>query len=189
MTALAAAAPSVQLFAWYRIHDLPPGATVIGDENDLAFGVLDTAGAPKPARDALAHVVRLFGRPIRSLATRVATRPAGQPVEVHAFERSDAVVVILAWLPTPPLSPPAPEPPEPDRRTVRATVALPFVLRCAPSLHDAAGNKRPPPDWDEAAVHLDLEGASPAVVAIAAACRGPEKAITKTREGENTKIE
>ncbi len=100
--ALALASEAVERIAWYELRDLPPEEAVIGDVNNRHLGVLGTGGAErKPAFAALQLMGRLLGGRVRSLDDEArAARPLGSEAEVHAFERADGAVVVVAWLRT-----------------------------------------------------------------------------------------
>lgn len=93
LAALAVASRVPSLFAWYRIHDLPPDERVIGDENNHHLGLLDLQGRPKPALDAFRLAARLLARPLRvARDARV-----GDRVEI-VLERDDGGATVVAWL-------------------------------------------------------------------------------------------
>jgi hypothetical protein len=98
---LALTRPEVSLLAWYELKDPPPGAPVIGDDNNRHLGVAFSDWRPKPALAALALVERIFGRGFRRLDDRLrVARPPGARAEVHAFLTTAHQAVIVAWLPT-----------------------------------------------------------------------------------------
>jgi hypothetical protein len=102
---LARAGGKLSLTAWYRINDLPSTEGVIGDDHNRHLGILDVAGAPKPAFWAMRHLSRLFDRPVRSVDAAVRVeRPAGSQSEVHAFERRDGTRLVFGWLRSPAVS-------------------------------------------------------------------------------------
>ncbi|HVX84363.1 MAG TPA: cellulase family glycosylhydrolase [Phycisphaerae bacterium] len=77
--ALAASTGQVDLFAWYRINDLPDGVNVIGDVNNRHLGILDTQGRPKPAFDAFRRASHSFSLPARLPANAAKScRPRGK---------------------------------------------------------------------------------------------------------------
>lgn len=93
------ASGKVSLVAWYRINDLPHTQEVIGDVNNRHLGVLDEVGKPKPALRALNYFNSLFAAGFRCLDQEVrVTKIIGSPVEVHAFEKADGGLVVIAWL-------------------------------------------------------------------------------------------
>lgn len=100
--ALALASEAVERIAWYELRDLPPDEAVIGDVNNRHLGVLGVGGARrKPAFAALQLVGELLGGRLRCLDREVrAARSLGSEAEVHAFERADGAVVVVAWLRT-----------------------------------------------------------------------------------------
>jgi hypothetical protein len=122
---LARAGGRLSLSAWYRVDDLPPGEGVIGDEHNRHLGILDVAGAPKPAFWALRHLAQLFAGKVRSLDGRIRVeRAAGSESEVHAFERKDGTMLVFGWLRSPPVRDEAAAPAEDPRREV-VSVILP----------------------------------------------------------------
>jgi GH35 family endo-1,4-beta-xylanase len=91
----------VQLIAWYRIHDLPAGIEVIGDENNRRLGVLDESGRPKPALQALDFFHELFRGQFRCLdSVTPETRTIRSDAEAHVFEKRDGEEFVAAWLRT-----------------------------------------------------------------------------------------
>jgi hypothetical protein len=98
---LAATDPRVPLVAWYRVNDLPSAEEVIGDANNRHLGVASLGGALKPAAAAMREAAALFGAPFRCLDREVRIeRTLASSAEVHAFERPDGEVFIVAWLRT-----------------------------------------------------------------------------------------
>jgi len=57
---LAECSGSLSTVAWYRIHDLPPGETVIGDDNNRHLGLIGSDGKEKPAARAFAQLASFF---------------------------------------------------------------------------------------------------------------------------------
>jgi hypothetical protein len=99
---LALTTGKLALTAWYRINDLQPAQTVIGDDNNKFLGILSLSGKPKPAYYALRFYNQLFSRPVRCLDREVRTRKlARYPVEVHCFEAKNGNVIVAAWLRSP----------------------------------------------------------------------------------------
>lgn len=100
--ALLAATEAVDLVAWYEIADLDSAEQVIGDVNKRHLGVIDADRNPKPALAALALARDLFAsQPMRCIDGEVLVeRALASDAEVHAFEREDRSVVVLAWLRT-----------------------------------------------------------------------------------------
>jgi hypothetical protein len=98
---LALASGNIDLVAWYRIHDLPAGQEVIGDENNRHLGVLDEQNRAKPALRALRFFNSLFADEFRCVDNVVrVNKIIGSPAEVHAFQKHDGSLVIVAWLKT-----------------------------------------------------------------------------------------
>ena len=99
---LLAASGEIDLVAWYEIADLPSGEQVIGDVNNRHLGVVDVDRNPKPALAALALGQDLFAeQPVRCIDGEVLVeRALDSDAEVHAFEREDGSVLVLAWLRT-----------------------------------------------------------------------------------------
>lgn len=129
---LALASGNVDLVAWYRIHDLPGGQEVIGDENNRHLGVLDDQDHAKPALNALRFFNSLFASGFRSLDKEVrVNKILGTPVEVHVFQKSDGSVVVAAWLRTYVPGRRAAEPAsvgEADQREANFELQLPMAL-------------------------------------------------------------
>jgi hypothetical protein len=95
---LAAATGKVDLFAWYRINDLPTDVEVIGDVNNRHLGVLTQDGKPKPALVALRKAASLFNAPFRCVNDSVLIlHPLAAPIEAHAFEAENGVLTLIAW--------------------------------------------------------------------------------------------
>jgi hypothetical protein len=92
--ALALGTGVLSLTAWYRVDDLPPSETVIGDENNKHLGVLDVRGDRKPAFTALRLWNRLLSGPVRPMNAEASG------AIVRAFERKEGGTVVLAWLPS-----------------------------------------------------------------------------------------
>jgi len=92
--ALALGTGVLSLTTWYRVDDLPPAETVIGDDNNKHLGVLDASGARKPAFHALALWNRLLADPVRPL------QASAKGAVVRAFEKKSGEIVVLAWLPS-----------------------------------------------------------------------------------------
>lgn len=95
---LTLATGEIDLFAWYRINDLPVTQEVIGDDNNLHLGIRDVRGQPKAAFAALRHFTALFGQMHARLAPRVEAEPVEGTVNVHAFQLRDGRRVVTAWL-------------------------------------------------------------------------------------------
>jgi hypothetical protein len=92
--ALALGTAVLSLTTWYRVDDLPPSESLIGDENNRHLGVLDVNGRPKPAFAALKLWNRLLADPVRP------ARADAPPGVARAFEKRSGEVVVLAWLPS-----------------------------------------------------------------------------------------
>ena len=97
---LAVAAGQLSLSAWFRIRDLAAGEGVIGDDNNRHFGLVDVAGAPKPAFEAMRLWNQLMLQPVRTVRSPGNEQPASD-AEVHVFERLDGAVIVAAWLRSP----------------------------------------------------------------------------------------
>ena len=94
-----AATGKVQLFTWYRIHDLPANTPIIGDVNNLHLGVLDEHNQPKPALQSLAFMQRILGGGYRNLDGAVwENHPLRSDVEAHAFGVPDGDLFTAVWL-------------------------------------------------------------------------------------------
>jgi hypothetical protein len=99
---LALSTGKLSLTAWYRINDLKPAQTVIGDDNNKYLGILSLSGMPKPAFYALRFYNRLFDQPVRCIDDRVTIkRPASSQDEVHCFEKKNRNIIVIGWLRSP----------------------------------------------------------------------------------------
>lgn len=140
---LALASGDVSLTMWYRIDDFCQ-ADFSGDAVNYHLGLLDCAGKPKPALQALRHFTRLFDEPVRPAAARF-TSSAGSATQavVEMVERQDRHVIVAAWLRSP-------EPAEVvshtglagDRRSESLTLTLPCRAARA-EFSDAVGRSHP----------------------------------------------
>lgn len=142
---LAFASGDISLVAWYRIHDLPPTQKVIGDENNRFLGIVDVQDRAKPALRALQFFDSLFPQGFRCLDNEIrVSKVIGQPVETHAFERPDGVVIVAAWLRTyvPGLDARAPGILVPDRRRALVNLRFPFATATRALVFDELGNPR-----------------------------------------------
>lgn len=95
---LALAAEKLSLTAWFRIRDLNQAEQVIGDDHNRHFGIVDAAGRPKPAFEALRLWQQLFGQAVRRVPISVARSPSAD-TQAFAFERMDGTLIIAAWEP------------------------------------------------------------------------------------------
>ncbi len=96
---LALSTGTLSLTAWYRINDLKPAQTVIGDDNNKFLGILDVAGKPKPAFYALRFYNRLFDQAVRCVDSNVVLeKPNDSQSEIHCFEKANGNLVVTAWL-------------------------------------------------------------------------------------------
>lgn len=99
---LALSTGRLSLTAWYRINDLKPSQTVIGDDNNKFLGLLTVEGSPKPAFYALRFYNRLFDQPVRCIDRLVTVeKPDASQAEVHCFEKRNGHLVVAAWLRSP----------------------------------------------------------------------------------------
>jgi hypothetical protein len=91
---------AASLMGWYRIHDLAPTTTVIGDDNNRFLGFIDAKGRHKPSFRALRFYNQLFNLPTRSLDGKVEFLPHGpdKHVVVHVIEKNNGDVVVSGWL-------------------------------------------------------------------------------------------
>jgi Cellulase (glycosyl hydrolase family 5) len=94
---LAAASEKLELFAWYRINDLPAVQDVIGDDNNRHLGVVTLEGHPKQGLQTLSELAAWFRQPYRSLPLRIRSVNA-EGIEAHGFEFSSGARLIFAWL-------------------------------------------------------------------------------------------
>ncbi len=95
----AAATGNTSLIAWYRIHDLPEKQDIIGDVNNRHLGVLAESNRPKPALTTLTFFHSLFSSEVRCIDSAVrVTRLVQTDAEVHAFEKVDGAVFVVAWM-------------------------------------------------------------------------------------------
>lgn len=95
---LALAVQQLSLTAWFRIRDLDPSESVIGDNQNRHFGIIDAAGNPKPAFEALRLWNRLFDQPVRRLDLPQEL-PKQSAAALHLFERKDGTIIAAGWLP------------------------------------------------------------------------------------------
>jgi hypothetical protein len=161
---LTLASGKIELFAWYRINDLPATQEVIGDDNNLHLGIRDVAGRPKPAFAALRHVIDFFAQPYARLSPRVACPPVDGTVNVHAFQLRDGRSVVAAWLGR--SAKHAPAEPAPDGRVARVRVDLPGTFARTVRFADALGWRQDSPQFrwhaqpEGTALELVLHGAN-----------------------------
>ncbi|MGN6370852.1 MAG: GH39 family glycosyl hydrolase [Phycisphaerae bacterium] len=96
--ALARSTNKVDVFAWYRINDLPESQEVIGDVNNLHLGIMDVHGAEKPGVSAFRETVQLFGAKEACVDDQIAVvrRLAGGG-ELHAFLGARSTLTIIGW--------------------------------------------------------------------------------------------
>lgn len=96
---LVAATGEVDLFAWYRINDLPSTEEVIGDDNNRHLGLLARDGSTKPALPAFVEMAKLFsGRyRVHPLDTRLPNGAVAPAVHAFLLEPEDGVPILLAW--------------------------------------------------------------------------------------------
>lgn len=96
---LALASGKLSLTAWYRIHDLPPGESVIGDDNNKHLGLLDVNENPKPALAAFRLFHQLIDQPVRSFSGEVEIRaPKRSQSMVTIFEKENGNIMVAMWL-------------------------------------------------------------------------------------------
>jgi polysaccharide biosynthesis protein PslG len=110
MLALLLGSPAVDLVAWYELKDPPPGAPMIGDDNNRHLGVATAAYVPKPSLSSLRFfvdrtrmgvaVVPVTVRPSGPRPVSEGTAPPDSPVVARAFDTPDGQVTIFAWIPT-----------------------------------------------------------------------------------------
>lgn len=113
----------VELFAWYRINDLPTVQDVIGDDNNRHLGLLRVDGSAKPSLAAFRFLTGYFAQPYAVVPAKVEVRAArsAEP-QVRVFRFRDGRWLIGAWLAmgnTPPTGPP-----QPDRREAQLRVEV-----------------------------------------------------------------
>lgn len=137
---LALATGEIDLFAWYRINDLPVTQEVIGDDNNLHLGLRDVRGRPKPAFAALRHFTALFGQPHARLAPEFEAPSVDGSVNVHAFQLRDGRRVVAAWLGQRKVEPRDSPAPVPDERMARVRVKVDGVRARAVRFTGATGN-------------------------------------------------
>lgn len=120
---LALATEQIDLFAWYRINDLPPKQDVIGDDNNRHLGLRTAQGVTKAAHVMFARLSGLFAQPFRLVDAPVTvTWSDGAEPVVRVFALQDGRQIVAAWLGMP--RTPRPETPAPDRRAASVRVAL-----------------------------------------------------------------
>ena len=142
---VALAAGQLSLTAWFRIRDLPAGDDVIGDDNNRHFGLVDTAGAPKPAFDAMRLWNELTSQPIRRARTPAREQHASG-LALHVFERIDGTLIVAAWLRSHGAPPNGAQPPPADTRREVVDVQLPHDRRMQMRVHRSrrASDEQPP---------------------------------------------
>lgn len=93
-----AATEDVSNILWYEIKNLPLGTQAIGDLNNHYLGALDFDYYPKPLWFAITSFVQLFSEPFRVIddQLQVVDEDRLNPF-VHAFERENGDIVLLAW--------------------------------------------------------------------------------------------
>jgi hypothetical protein len=146
--ALLLSSPAVSLIAWYELKDPPATDAVIGDANNRHLGVLFSDYRSKPARAALAWMVRLFADGFQPVTEGVHIEPArsadSRARQVHAFLTPRSLVVI-GWLGQP-LAPPLSGVPgqERDERRDAVRIRLPYAARAPALRFDARGRELGP---------------------------------------------
>jgi cellulase (glycosyl hydrolase family 5) len=138
------ASDKVSLIAWCRIRDLPGAQEVVGDDNNRHPGLLDPNGRPKSALFALKFFHSLFPYRLRCIDRDIrVSKATGSPVEIHAFQRYDGNVVVVAWLKT---QPPGARGndlggPGEDVREAEIDLELPFPTESTAIVFDEIGNR------------------------------------------------
>jgi hypothetical protein len=131
--ALALARPSVSLLAWYELKDPRTSAPMIGDDNNRHLGVTFADYTPKPAFGALRFMQALFGRGFEAVDDELTlSREAASALELRAFVTAPGLLVVVAWLRTPPSALAVPR-----RESVRVTA--PYRRRGGARAYDAEG--------------------------------------------------
>ena len=138
------ASDKVSLITWCRIRDLPGAQEVVGDENIRHLGLLDPNGRPKSALLAMKFFHSLFPYRLRCIDHDVrVSKASGPPVEIHAFQKYDGNIVVLAWLKTR-----APDTRgndaggrAEDLRQAEIDLEFPFPTENAATLFDEFGNR------------------------------------------------
>jgi polysaccharide biosynthesis protein PslG len=146
MMTLALSTDRLSAITWYRIKDLPHEEEVIGDNNNRYLGIVDVDYAPKPAKQALSFINRLYSRPMRSIDDEVTLeRSIDSDVVVHVFERDDGDVIAAAWLRTRKIGRQndVGEGMNRDDRRREVEVVIPRALAGTATLYDELGHASP----------------------------------------------
>lgn len=141
--------PAVSLIAWYELKDPPATDAVIGDANNRHLGVLFSDYRSKPARAALAGMVRLFADGFRPVTEGTHIEPAraanGRERQLHVFLTARRSVVVIGWLSKPPVPPGSGAPGEArDERRDALRIRLPYAARAPALRFDALGRPLAP---------------------------------------------
>jgi hypothetical protein len=141
--ALLLASPEVDLVAWYEVKDPPPGAPMIGDDNNRHLGVATWDYRPKPSLSSLRLFVERTKAGIAVLPVAVRVSSGGQvPIVARAFETPDGDVTLFAWIPTrePGIAVPIDaRGDEADPRHARVNLEIPIATAGEASLLDPTG--------------------------------------------------
>jgi class 3 adenylate cyclase len=156
--------PSISLIAWYELKDLPAAAAVIGDANNRHLGVLFSDDRAKPARAALAWMVRSFGDGFQPLSEGLQVEPArsanSAARQLYAFLTPRRSVLVIGWL-AKPAAPPVGSAPggARDERRDALLLRLPYAARSSALRFDALGRELGPAPWRAlpGATELQLE--------------------------------
>jgi hypothetical protein len=141
--ALLLASPEVDLVAWYEVKYPPPGAPMIGDDNNRHLGVATWDYRPKPSLSSLRLFVERTKAGIAVLPVAVRVSSGGQvPIVARAFETPDGDVTLFAWIPTrePGIAVPIDaRGDEADPRHARVNLEIPIATAGEASLLDPTG--------------------------------------------------
>ena len=93
-----AATEDVSNILWYELKNLSMTSSAIGDVNNYYLGALDHDYFPKHLWFAIANVNELFAPGFRSIDDRLVVESKdGITPYVHAFERENGDVILMAW--------------------------------------------------------------------------------------------
>jgi hypothetical protein len=133
--------------AWYEIKDLDPGSETIGDfGNNGNLGVAYASYEPKPAQRALRFFNQLMSEPVRAIDSEIASESSeDSDAHVHAFERENGDVIVVAWLQTfvPEKRGEVGDGNHTDDRSETLTLSIERPLRGSATRYDELGNSAP----------------------------------------------
>lgn len=96
-SAALAASTGARLFAWYRVHDLPPKTEVIGDSNNFYLGLLATDGRRKPAANAFRFAATTLAQ---ALPTPELLAESEAQARLFRSPSDPQSLTLITWMPT-----------------------------------------------------------------------------------------